>query len=70
MNRDEQADDAARGYARKWLPPALADDEMHEPNVCPQHGPMNWWKGKWGEQNFVCNKCQKENENEQVKEDN
>jgi len=59
MNGDEQADISAREYARKWLPYSLADDEMHEPNVCPEHGKMSWWKGKFGEQNWYCEECTK-----------
>ena len=43
--------------AKRGLPFNLADDEIHEAMTCPEHGQMNWYKGKYGEQIFVCTKC-------------
>ena len=54
---EEQCNDAAIERGRDWLPYNLADDEMHEATTCPEHGQMNWYKGKHGEQIFVCTKC-------------
>ena len=59
---EERANDAAIEYARRFLPYCLGDDEVGDVPRCPLHGPMDWYKGKWGEQIWVCTKCNKENE--------
>ena len=64
MNREERANDAAKLNGRRFIPQNLKDDEMHVTEICPKHGPMNWW-GRNGEQNWFCTRCQ----DEQIKKD-